>query len=183
MLQPNFIPFPQLETQNLILRKLEFTDAAALLFLRSNDLVMQHIDKAKMTSIEDANKLIQLINDGLAEQDSICWAIVTKENPNELIGTIGFWHMVKEHYRAEIGYILHPNFWGKGLMKQAIAATIHYGFGDLNLHSIEANTNPLNTASQKLLVKNGFVQEAYFKENYYYNGQFLDSAIFSLIKK
>jgi [ribosomal protein S5]-alanine N-acetyltransferase len=183
MLQPNFSPFPTITTDNLILRKIDLTDAQALLFLRSSDEVMQYIDKEKMTSLDDAKKLIELITDGLTENNSICWAISLKVNPSELIGTIGFWKIQKEHYRAEIGYILHPNFWGKGIMQQAIAATIQYGFSNLNLHSIEANTNPLNTASQKLLQKNGFVQEAYFKENFYYNGQFLDSAIFSLIKK
>ena len=43
-----------------------------------------------------------------------------KEAPGKLIGYIGYWRMKKEHYRAEIGYALHPAFWKKGIMKEAI---------------------------------------------------------------
>jgi ribosomal-protein-alanine N-acetyltransferase len=53
----------------------------------------------------------------------------------------------------------------------------------MNLHSIEANINPENIASRKLLEKTGFVREAYFKENYFFNGKFIDSEIYSLLNK
>jgi ribosomal-protein-alanine N-acetyltransferase len=88
---------------------------------------------------------------------------------------------MKEHYRGEVGYVLLPEYQGKGIMHEALGAVIAYGFDVMKLHSIEANTNPNNTPSHKLLERHGFVREAYFKENYYYNGKFLDSAIYSLI--
>jgi len=53
----------------------------------------------------------------------------------------------------------------------------------LNIHSIEANIHPANKASEAVLLKAGFVQEGYFKENFFFNGSFLDSVIFSLVKK
>jgi len=56
---------------------------------------------------------------------------------------------------------------------------LDYGFRALQFHSIEANVNPDNAASIKLLERNNFVREAYHKENYYFNGKFLDSAIYS----
>ncbi|MGE5859464.1 MAG: GNAT family N-acetyltransferase, partial [Ignavibacteria bacterium] len=58
---------------------------------------------------------------------------------------------------------------------------LNYGFKVMNLHSIEANVNPDNKASIRLLERNNFTREAYFKENYFYNGKFLDSAIYSLL--
>ena len=67
-------------------------------------------------------------------------------------------------------------------MFEALNAIINFGFKNINLHSIEANVNPDNSQSIKLLKKIGFQQEAYLKENYYFNGQFIDSMIFSLIK-
>ncbi|MDO8550886.1 MAG: GNAT family protein [Ignavibacteria bacterium] len=51
----------------------------------------------------------------------------------------------------------------------------------MKLHSIEGTVNPNNLPSIKLLEKNNFIREAYFKENFYYNGKFLDTAIYSLI--
>ena len=89
--------------------------------------------------------------------------------------------MLPEHYRAEIGYMLNPAYQGKGIMSEALSIIIQYGFNNIGLHSIEANANPANQASIKLLEKIGFVREGYFKENYYFNGNFLDSAIYSLI--
>ena len=66
-------------------------------------------------------------------------------------------------------------------MQEAVAAVLSYGFSAIKLHSVEANINPANVASKKLLEKNGFVQEAYFKENFYYNGRFMDAPIYALL--
>jgi ribosomal-protein-alanine N-acetyltransferase len=66
-------------------------------------------------------------------------------------------------------------------MREAVSEVIKYGFTVMRLHSIEANVNPDNKASIKLLEKNCFAREAYFKENYFYNGKFLDTVIYSLL--
>ena len=105
------------------------------------------------------------------------------DDTKQMIGSIGLWRIDKAHYRGEIGYMLHHDHWGKGIMQEAIAAVIEFGFGPLKLHSIEAHINPANAASAGILEKNGFVREAYFKENYYFRGKFLDTAIYSLLKK
>jgi len=55
------------------------------------------------------------------------------------------------------------------------------GFNTMRLHTVEANVNPNNLTSIKFLEKNNFIREAYFKENYYFNGRFLDSVIYSLL--
>ncbi|MGK0366715.1 MAG: ribosomal-protein-alanine N-acetyltransferase [Saprospiraceae bacterium] len=90
--------------------------------------------------------------------------------------------MQAAHFRTEIGYILHPDYWRKGLMSEALQTIVGYAFTKTKLHSIEANVSVDNKASMALLEKNGFVKEAHFKENYYYDGNFLDSIIYSLVK-
>ena len=62
-----------------------------------------------------------------------------------------------------------------------MVAVLNYGFTVMELHSVEANVNPDNAASISLLEKNHFIREACFKENYYFDGRFLDSAIYSLL--
>ncbi len=180
MLAPDFTVFPNLQTTRLELRQIHESDAKDLYVLRSDKRVMQYIDRPMAERIEDALALINKIEESLKANEGITWGISLR-NDSRLIGTIGFWRMDKPNYRAEIGYMLHPEMQGKGLMHEAISAVIKYGFENLNLHSIEANVNPLNVVSKKILEKNGFVQEAYFKENYYYNGKFLDSLIYSLV--
>ncbi len=150
--------------------------------LRSNEEVMKYIDRERTKSIEDANLFLKKIDDSINSNNGIMWGITLKEEPGKLIGNIGYWRLIKEHYRAEVGYMLHPSFWSKGIMKEALLRLIDFAFDDMNLHSIEANINPGNKASAMLLESTGFIKEAYFKEDYFYNGRFHDTVIYSRLK-
>jgi [ribosomal protein S5]-alanine N-acetyltransferase len=183
MLEPNFSPFPEIFTERLLLGSIQKEDAPELLLLRSSEKVMEYIDKEKIKTLEETETLIKRINEDAVNNEGITWKISFKENPRKLIGTIGFWRIIKPHYRAEVGYMLHPDFWKTGLMKEALQAVIDFGFKSINLHSIEAHINPGNAASAGLLEKLNFVREAYFKEDYFFRGKFLDSAIYSLLHK
>src|SRR5688500_18727940 len=98
-----------------------------------------------------------------------------------MIGNICLWNISREHHKAEIGYVLSTEYHRKGLMDEAVKQVLEYGFNSMKLHSVQANVNPGNIASIKLLEKNGFVKEAHFRENFFYNGRYLDSAIYSLL--
>lgn len=176
----NFAPFPHLSTERLTLRQVVTTDVSDIFSLRSDGRVMEFLDRPLLKTIDDSRQLIKTITDGINNNEAITWAINLKNDP-KLIGTIGFWRIIKEHFRAEIGYLLHPDYQGKGIMQEAVEEVLDFGFRTLKLHSIEANVNPNNLASIKLLERNQFVKEAYFKENYYYDGKFLDTVIYSLI--
>lgn len=183
MLELNFSPFPEIKTERLLLRRMTEADAPELLFLRSDETVMKYIDREKAKSVEDVTIFIQTVNANIDKNESIMWAISLKENPDTLIGNISFWRIINQHYRAEIGYMLHPDFWGKGIMKEALLAAIDFGFNQMKMHSIEAHINPDNIASGMLLEKTGFVREAYFKEDFCFRGKFIDTAIYSLLAK
>lgn len=183
MLEVNFNPFPVLQTERLLLREMTDADAAQLLELRTDPMVLQFLDKAPMANIEEALGMIAAIRKNLHDNNGITWVIALQTEPARMIGTIGFWRLIKEHYRVEIGYTLSSKYFNKGFMTEAIHAANEFAFTKTQLHSIEANIDPANAASEALLVKTGFVKEAYFKENYYANGVFKDSAIFSLLKK
>ncbi len=180
MLELNFSPFPVLETERLVLKEITDANAHDLFVMRSSPQVMQYIDRPLAKKLSDVQKLIDIIKDLLSKNEGITWAITLKGN-NQMIGTIGFWRIQKEHYRAEIGYLLHHHYQGKGIMQEAMSIGVDYAFNMLKIHSIEANINPDNIASTKLLEKCGFEREGYFKENYYKNGEFCDTAIYSLI--
>ncbi|MES2848065.1 MAG: GNAT family protein [Bacteroidota bacterium] len=180
MLQVNFTPFPTLITGRLVLREITADDANEIFFLRSDAGLLKYLDKEPEKSVEETIGFIGRIKKNLDDNDGILWGITLKDS-DVVIGSICYWRMQKEHYRAEIGYILHSAQQGKGIMDEAIKAVLQYGFETMKLHSVEANVNPANESSMKVLEKNGFVKEAYFKENYYYNGKFIDSAIYSLI--
>jgi ribosomal-protein-alanine N-acetyltransferase len=182
MLNPRFTPFPEIETKRLFLRKMTKDDAMEMFHLRSDEKVMRYIDRDRANTVTDAEILIDRINESVDSNNGIMWGIACKETGNKLIGNIGYWRLIKEHYRAEIGYMLNPGFWGKGIMKEAAEAVIKFGFDVMNLHSIEAHINPSNEASAALLISTGFVKEGYFKEDYFFRGAFHDTSVYSRLK-
>lgn len=177
-----FNEFPTLTTNRLLLRNFYITDASDLFLLRSNDDVMNYFDRPKLESIVEAQELIESVFESFKNKSGINWAIVER-GTNSFMGTVGFWRMIPEHCRAEVGYAIMPDYWGKGYMTEALKAVVDFGFKELHIHSIEANCNPANTGSIKLLEKIGFKKEAYFRENYLFNNEFLDSVIYSLLEK
>ena len=181
MLEPKFQPFPVLKTKRLLLRQMTLDDAPEIFVLRSNEDVLRFVGKEPATTIGEAIDFITLINDNIATNQAIQWGIALQEQPAKLIGNICFWNIQREHYRAEIGYTLHPDHWRKGLMKEAILEVVDYGFNNLQLHSIEARLNTANLASAAILETTGFIREAHFKENYYFDGKFLDTLVYCLL--
>lgn len=182
MLSLNFTPFPELKTQRLLLRKLEITDANEIFFLRSNENVLRYLGKEPAKTISEAEEFIRQINNNIDKNESILWGIALLNDPSVIIGTICLWNFKTENFRGEIGYILHPEYWRKGIMKEAIKAVVDYGFNNLGLHSMEALLSSENVASSALLESNGFVKEGHLKESFYFNGQFSDTAIYSRLK-
>lgn len=181
MLQLNFHPFPELKTERLFLRKLKKEDAHHIFKLRSDERVMKYVGKFPQKSLDEALEFINIINDSLIANNGITWAIALKENPEILIGTIGHWRVMKEHYRSEVGYMIHADYWRKGIGKEALIKVIDYGFKAMHLHSTEAHINPENIASARVLESTGFTRDGFFKESFYFNGAFGDTAIYSLL--
>jgi [ribosomal protein S5]-alanine N-acetyltransferase len=183
MLEVNFNPFTEIKTERLLLRRVIKEDIGQIFKMRSDKNVMKFIGKNPITTMDGAINFFNMVNDSLENNTGITWAISLKEAPEKLIGTIGLWRLIKEHFRAEIGYMLLPEYWKKGLTKEAAFKVIEYGFDEMKLHSIEAHINPQNEASATLLASAGFIREAYFKENFFFNGVFQDTAIYSLLRK
>jgi len=180
MLNVNFDPFPELRTERLLLRKITDDDVEQIFKMRSDKNVMKYIGKKPIVTMAEAKDWIKLIKDSLSINSGITWGI-TEINQTTLIGTIGLWRIIKENYRAEIGYMLLPEYWKKGFTKEAILKVVKYGFDEMKLHSIEAHISPKNVGSATVLEKTGFVREAYFKEDFFYDGVFEDTAIYSLL--
>lgn len=182
MITINFHPFQNLETERLLLRRLDENDADEVLALRGNAEIMKYIPRPLAKSKEDALEHIAMIEDKIVNNTGINWGITIKGNP-KIIGIIGHYRIKPENHRAEIGYMSFPETNGKGYMSEAIKAVLAYGFEQMELHSIEAIIDPANIASERVLQKNGFVKEAHLLENELWEGKFLDTVIYSLLRR
>jgi len=175
-------PFPVLETERLILREMTLADAVAFFQIRGNEKAMKYLDRPLATTVLDAIALIEKRVAMEISQTGLGWAITLKTT-GEMIGDMGFYRLDGENYKSEIGYIFKPDFWLKGYGTEALKAVLKFGFEILKLNKIEADINPENLASIQLVLKSGFKKEAHLRENLLFEGKFLDSLIFGLLKE
>ncbi|HWB64619.1 MAG TPA: GNAT family N-acetyltransferase [Chitinophagales bacterium] len=152
----NLTPFPELETERLLLRPLLITDVEAMFRLRSNPRVNRYVNRPATPTMDDAIKTIERLNKNVAENKGPFWAVELKTQPG-LIGTICLWNFTHNNTVCELGYEMHPDFFGRGLMAEGTARVIDYGFNVLMLEMIEAVVHKENERSIKLLQKHGFI--------------------------
>lgn len=176
-----FNQFPDLETKNLILESFTTLDAEELFRIRSDNRVTKYLDRDNHKTMEDSTTMIQGIIKSYEDKTGINWIIRGKESL-EVVGYIGFWRLIRESARAEIGYALKPEYWGKGYMSEALSKILEFGFNEFGLHSVMGNVNPQNHSSINVLEKFGFKKEAHFREDFLYDGKYLDSAIYCLLE-
>ena len=107
------------------------------------------------------------------------YALVHKETIT-VIGSIGF---TKKFFRPtyELGYSLAKDYWGQGLMSEAVARMVQFGFENLNANRLIAKTMTHNMASQKVLLKAGFIKTHEKKQHFHrYDGQVFDMTFYEL---
>ena len=182
MLEIKFDPFPTLESERLVLRKITPADVDEVFAIRSDAQTMKYIPRPLAKTKDDALEHINVVNKAIEDNAGINWGISFKDDP-KLLGMICLIRMQPENYRTETGYILHPDYHRKGIISEAFDTVIDYAFNVLKFHSLEAVIDPDNVASEQLLIKHKFVKEGHFKENCFYEGRFLDAVIYSRINR
>ncbi|MFE0505681.1 GNAT family N-acetyltransferase [Peribacillus butanolivorans] len=173
--------FPILETERLILREIAKEDAEGIFACFSNENVTRYYGQETLESIEEAEKFVDFFSNNYNEKRGIRWGIEKKETKG-IIGTIGFNAWLPKHKRAEIGYEIHPEQWGKGYASEAVSRVLTYGFDVMNLTRIGAVVFLNNEASNKLLTNIGFQKEGVLKKYMYQNGVAHDTYVYSLLK-
>lgn len=155
MKEIQFLPFPELSTEHFILRQITADDENEIFFLRSDERVLKHLDIKRAVTIDDAREFITMISEGIVNNEAILWGIVFK-NEKKIIGTICLWNISVPESKADIGFVLHPDYHGKGVIQEIMPAVLDYGFNKLGLDKIEGEASPHNIKSVQLLLKFGF---------------------------
>ena len=127
---------PVLETPRLILRKIRPTDAEAIFAYASRPEVTANLTWRTHRSLEDTYFFIQSLQSGYAEGTVADWGMILRED-GRFIGTIGFGHVSRIHGYGEVGYVLHPDCWGRGIVTEALSAVIDFAFTH-GLNRVEA---------------------------------------------
>lgn len=182
-LDATFSIFPVLETERFVLREFSMADVDATFAIMADPQVKRYFGSLPMTEREQAVDRVERVRAAFAERSGIRWAIARRSD-DVFIGSCGFWRIEAKHARAEVGYELAPAAWGLGVMTEVLRAVLTFAFETMKLHSVEAQIHPDNVASRRVLEKVGFVQEGYFRENYFdvVEGRFTDTVVFSLLQ-
>ncbi|NIG55963.1 GNAT family N-acetyltransferase [Chitinophaga sp. Cy-1792] len=147
-------PFPILYTTRLILRKLDPDDIPSLVKYAGNRNVSRYILNIPYPYQEpDAVFRLSYILQGFKAKSRYIFAVVLKES-GEMIGEISF-HLDMTRPAAQLAYWIGEPFWGKGIATEAITAMLQYGFTELQLDQVFATCDQENTASGRVLEKNG----------------------------
>jgi ribosomal-protein-alanine N-acetyltransferase len=177
----NFTVFPILSTQRLNLRRPRREDAPALFAIKSDPQLTAQYGQEPHPSIDTTRAWVERLRVDFDQRQALFWCLTLK-NDETAIGAGGFWNFDPDYHYAEIGYELHPDYWGQGLMGEALGAMLAYGFEELALHRIEANPLSGNTGSQHLLEKLGFRLEGTLRQRHYFRGAFLDQLYYGLLR-
>lgn len=175
-----FTTFPVITTPRLTLRDIRITDAPPIFEMRSSGRVNQFISREPMKSVQDAEALIEKTRKAYADKLAIGWAGILRDQ-NEIIGTCGYNQIDFLNNRAEIGGELSVDYWGKHIAMEAVCGIIAFGLKEMELHTIEAKVSPGNRGAIYLLESMGFNKEAHFKDRIYFNQQYYDMAVYTLI--
>jgi ribosomal-protein-alanine N-acetyltransferase len=147
------------------------SDERCIQYIHHNYLWTKPMVEKRLKEIEQAHK----------EGTDLYWAISTAQN-GPLQGMILLKSIDKEHKSAIVGYMIHPNFWGKGLATTSLKTVVRYGFDMLELNRIEAQVYTEHQPSIKVLEKAGMIREGRLRKNFMISGKARDSFLYSIIR-
>ena len=169
-------------TERLLLRPLRETDALELFSIHSDPRVMRYWSTPPWESIEAAHENIARDLKAMAAGEYVQFGIERREDAR-LAGKCTLFNLAPKCKRAEIGYGLSSTHWGRGYAHEALSALVRFGFQELDLNRIEADVDPRNLRSLKLLERLGFTKEGQLRERWIVGGEVSDSAIFGLLRR
>jgi RimJ/RimL family protein N-acetyltransferase len=170
----------RLETPRLLLRPFKHADATDLFTVYSHPEVYRHVPIGGWTQVDEAHQRIARDINTMAAGEQLRLAVQRTEDAR-VIGEVLLFNFARESRRAEIGYALARDAWGQGYVREALAPLIDMAFGGLELRRLEAEIDPRNAASAKVLERLGFRQEGMLRQRWILRGETSDSGLYGLL--
>lgn len=171
----------ELYTPRVKLRWMDLQDVDAHFAVFSDPAVMRYWSSEPWTELDQAAKAVERIRAAYIAGSDLCLGIELLDT-GKLIGNVSLHHFVDASRRCEIGYALGSRYWGKRYAQEAVRAAIGYGFSTLGLNRIEADIDPANEASIRVLEKLGFRREGFMPERWIVHGTPADTVFYGLLK-
>lgn len=172
--------FHKLTGENIFFKPLNTEDAPAIHSYASDEDVSRFIGWNLMKTLDETKAYVEeMIR--REEAGTHLYASIVLKSTNQIIGTamiFGFDHAARH---AEIGYVFHKDFWGKGFGTELVAMINDFAFETLKLHKLHARVVSANVGSSRVLERNGYIQEGCLEDYYLIDGVYHDQLLFGKI--
>jgi RimJ/RimL family protein N-acetyltransferase len=180
--QINDNKLPEVETERLYLRQRLVSDAEDIFAYASLPEVTWPAGFPPAESVaEEENYLENIMPKRWLEQNIPAGYGICLKGSNKVIGSVDFNHRHADDV-FEMGYLLHPDYWGQGIMSEAAHALLEVGFNLVGLHKIEIECYSYNKASQRVAEKLGFTLESKIRDRKDAQGKRCDLLRYGLLK-
>lgn len=172
---------PQLETERLILRKINPQDEEDIFEYASDDEISKFVTWDTHKSVDDTRKFIKFTLERYERDEAGEWGIVLKEN-QKLVGAVGFTGYSVKNRHAEIGYVLSRKYWGQGIMPEAVNRILKFAFEEMGLNRIECFHVLENEKSGRVMQKVGMSFEGISRERIYCKNRYWDVKQYAILR-
>ncbi|MNO38931.1 putative ribosomal N-acetyltransferase YdaF [compost metagenome] len=177
-----FEQFPTLETEQLLLKKIEESNLEEVFGIYSNDQVFEYCGIIPKHNKDTVKNMIGHFERDFIKGAKVKWGIFRKNNPYILLGIIEAMDFNQKVDMVTIGYFLAESYWGKGIATQAIQEVVKYLFETAEVNRIQAEVMPFNERSKRVLLKSGFMKEGTLRQAHVWSGKGLvDLEIYSML--
>jgi len=177
-----FEQFPTLESEQLLLKKIEVSNLNEVFGIYSNDQVFEYCGIIPKHNKDTVKNMIGHFERDFTKGVRVKWGIFLKNNPYILLGIIEVMDFNQKVDMVTIGYVWAEPYWGKGIAAQAIQLVVKYLFETAEVNRIQAEVMPFNERSKRVLLKNGFTKEGTLRQAHVWSGKGLvDLEIYSIL--
>jgi ribosomal-protein-alanine N-acetyltransferase len=178
----NHLGTKELETNRLILRRLDLSDAEAIFRNWASDSeVTKYLTWPTHKDISVTEYVLKEWISQYNDDKFYLWAIVLKPNGNEPIGTISITRMDENIKMVHVGYCIGKKWWHQGITSEALSALIRFFFKEVKVNRIEARYDPRNPKSGKVMEKCGLKYEGTIKQGDWSNQGICDYSMYGLV--
>ncbi|MFT9819168.1 GNAT family N-acetyltransferase [Lysinibacillus sp. NPDC056185] len=176
--------FPFLSSENVVLKKIEDVHLQEVFAIYDNEKVFEYCGIIPKHNIQTVGKMIGHFDRDYLKKSRIKWGIFQKSHSDKLVGIIEAMDFNQKVNMVTIGYFFAEDYWGKGLATDALKILVKFLFEEVNINRIQADVMPLNEASKKVLLKNGFIKEGLLRQATSWSGKgVVDLEIYGLLKE
>lgn len=173
--------FPMIETRRLWIRPMRMNDAAALMTINGDDEVMRFLPHPTWRTMADGEAWIKGMF-ALQERGDAYSFVISRRSDGNVIGSCFLFNVAMDNARAEIGYGLSKGHWGRGYATEAMTAFISRAFAVLGLRRLEAEIDPRNTSSSRVVEGLGFLPEGLLRERWNLKDGIADARLYGLLR-